>query len=304
MSTLQDVIEFQKFDNLEWCARQIVEGFITGQHKSPYHGFSVEFAEHRLYNQGESVKHIDWKLYGRTDKLFVKLFEEETNLRCNILIDTSSSMYFPANQRANKLAFAGYSAAALIHLLRRQRDAVGLTFFADQISVQTDSKLSEAHAKMLYAELDKLLFNKKQPVEQKTNVADVLHLVAEKMHKRSLIILFSDLFAQDEQSLFAAFEHLKHNKHEVVVFNVTDNAREFDLAYPNRPMCFVDMETGERIKLNPNEIRTAYKESLDKFLADLRVRCAQYNIEFINADIAQPFDNLLAEFLIKRTKVG
>ena len=159
MSTLQDVIEFQKFDNLEWCARQIVEGFITGQHKSPYHGFSVEFAEHRLYNQGESVKHIDWKLYGRTDKLFVKRFEEETNLRCNILIDTSSSMYFPANQRANKLAFASYSAAALIHLLRRQRDAVGLTFFADQISMQTDSKLSEAHAKMLYAELDKLLFN-------------------------------------------------------------------------------------------------------------------------------------------------
>jgi len=303
MNTLQDVIEFEKFDNLEWCARQIVEGFITGQHKSPYHGFSVEFAEHRLYNQGESTRHIDWKLYGRTDKLFVKRFEEETNLRCNILIDVSQSMCFPANQRVNKLAFAIYSAAALIHLLRRQRDAVGLTFFADAVSLQTDSKLSEAHAKQLYAELDKLLQKKYHPIDETTNVPDVLHQVAEKMQKRSLVILFSDLFAQDQQSLFAAFEHLKHNKHEVVVFNVTDNSHEFDLSYPNRPMCFVDMETGDRIKLNPNEIRDAYRQSVASFISTLRERCAQYNIEFANVDIAQPFDNVLAEFLIKRVKL-
>ena len=160
METLQEIIEFDRFDNLEWCARQIVEGFITGLHKSPYHGFSVEFAEHRLYNQGESTRHIDWKLFARTDKLFTKQFEEETNMRCNILIDTSSSMLFPTGKgkQINKLTFSIYSAAALIHLLRRQRDAVGITLFSDQIELQTESRLSESHAKMLYAELEKCLW--------------------------------------------------------------------------------------------------------------------------------------------------
>ncbi|MBO7432687.1 MAG: DUF58 domain-containing protein [Salinivirgaceae bacterium] len=305
MNTLQEIIEFEKFDHLEWCARQIVEGFITGQHKSPYHGFSVEFAEHRLYNQGESTKHIDWKLFGRTDKLFVKRFEEETNMRCNILIDVSASMNFPANQRANKLAFSVYSAAALIHLLRRQRDAVGLTFFSNGIDFQTESKLSEAHAKMLYAELNRLLTGGFKPAEtSSTDVAGALHLIAEKMRKRSLIILFSDLFTHDSQALFSAFEHLKHNKHEVVVFSVTDNRYELELLYPNRPVCFVDMETGERIKLNPNEIRDKYQQSLKSFESELREKCAQYNIEFMNVDIAQPFDVVLTEFLIKRQKIN
>lgn len=305
MNTLQEIIEFEKFDHLEWCARQIVEGFITGQHKSPYHGFSVEFAEHRLYNQGESTKHIDWKLFGRTDKLFVKRFEEETNMRCNILIDTSASMHFPANQRDNKLAFSVYSAAALIHLLRRQRDAVGLTFFSNGIDFQTESKLSEAHAKMLYAELNRLLTTEfKHSETSSTDVAGALHLIAEKMRKRSLIILFSDLFSPDSQALFSAFEHLKHNKHEVVVFSVTDNRHELELLYPNRPVCFVDMESGERIKLNPNEIRDKYQQSLKSFESELREKCAQYNIEFVDVDIAQPFDVVLTEFLIKRQKIN
>ena len=306
METLQEIIEFDKFDNLEWCARQIVEGFITGLHKSPYHGFSVEFAEHRLYNQGESTRHIDWKLFARTDKLFTKQFEEETNMRCNIIIDTSSSMLFPTGKgkNINKLTFSVYSAAALIHLLRRQRDAVGLTFFSDQIELQTESRLSESHAKMLYSELDKCLWNKRHALKQTTNIAETLHLTAELMPKRSLIVIFSDLFSCDSQALFGAIEHLKHNRHEVVIFHITDHEHEMMLDYPNRPVCFVDMETGEKIKLNPNQIREAYQSTVGTFMSDLQTKCGQYGIELVSADIKQNFADILIPFLIKRAKAG
>ncbi len=306
METLQEIIEFDRFDNLEWCARQIVEGFITGLHKSPYHGFSVEFAEHRLYNQGESTRHIDWKLFARTDKLFTKQFEEETNMRCNILIDTSSSMLFPTGKgkQMNKLTFSIYSAAALIHLLRRQRDAVGITLFSDQIELQTESRLSESHAKMLYAELEKCLWAKHPSARHTTDLADTLHLTAEKMHKRSLIIVFSDLFAPDMQGLYSAIEHLKHNRHEVVIFHITDHEHEMRLDYPNRPVCFVDMETGERIKLNPNQIRDTYQSTVNTFLSDLQTKCGQYSIELVSADVNQKFADILTPFLIKRAKAG
>ena len=306
METLQEIIEFDRFDNLEWCARQIVEGFITGLHKSPYHGFSVEFAEHRLYNQGESTRHIDWKLFARTDKLFTKQFEEETNMRCNLVIDTSSSMLFPTGKgkQINKLTFSIYSAAALIHLLRRQRDAVGLTLFSDRIELQTESRLSESHAKMLYAELDKCLWNKRHALNQTTNIAETLHLTAELMPKRSLIVIFSDLFGCDSQALFGAIEHLKHNRHEVVIFHITDHEHEMMLDYPNRPVCFVDMETGEKIKLNPNEIRDAYQSTVGTFMSDLQTKCGQYGIELVSADIRQPFADILIPFLIRRAKAG
>lgn len=306
METLQEIIEFDRFDNLEWCARQIVEGFITGLHKSPYHGFSVEFAEHRLYNQGESTRHIDWKLFARTDKLFTKQFEEETNMRCNLVIDTSSSMLFPTGKgkQINKLTFSIYSAAALIHLLRRQRDAVGLTLFSDKIELQTESRLSESHAKMLYAELDKCLWNKRHTLNQTTNIAETLHLTAELMPKRSLIAIFSDLFGCDSQALFSAIEHLKHNRHEVVIFHITDHEHEMMLDYPNRPVCFVDMETGEKIKLNPNEIRDAYQSTVGTFMSDLQTKCGQYGIELVSADIRQPFADILIPFLIRRAKAG
>ena len=306
METLQEIIEFDKFDNLEWCAQQIVEGFITGLHKSPYHGFSVEFAEHRLYNQGESTRHIDWKLFARTDKLFTKQFEEETNMRCNIIIDTSSSMLFPTGKgkNINKLTFSVYSAAALIHLLRRQRDAVGLTFFSDQIELQTESRLSESHAKMLYSELDKCLWNKRHALKQTTNIAETLHLTAELMPKRSLIVIFSDLFGCDSQALFGAIEHLKHNRHEVVIFHITDHEHEMMLDYPNRPGGFVDLETGETRKLNPNQIREAYQNTVGTFMSDLQTKCGQYGIELVSADIKQNFADILIPFLIKRAKAG
>lgn len=302
MKTLQEIFNFEQFDNLEWVSRQVVEGFITGQHRSPYHGFSVEFAEHRLYNSGESTRHIDWKLYARTDKLFVKKYEEETNLRCMAVVDTSSSMLFPYGDKnkVNKLNFSIFSAAALFHLLRRQRDAVGLTLFSDKIDFQSQIKLSETHSKLLHSELNRCLNTSKADFNRKTNIAETLHLVAESIHKRSLVVVFTDLFSANQDELFSAFEHLRYNKHEVIVFHVTDKNLEQQLAYSNKPIKFVDMETGEEMKLNPNEIRRNYTKKLDEIITDFKLKCGQYQIDFAEADINEEFQNVLIPFLVKR----
>lgn len=206
---------------MELLARQVVEGFITGMHKSPFHGFSVEFAEHRIYNPGESTRHIDWKLYARTEKLFVKRFEEETNLRCHIVIDNSSSMHFggkgnKSGRSETKLDFAIESSAALMYLLRKQRDAVGLSIVSDKMELHTQARSSSVHHKMLYGQLDKLYQESGQKEQKLTNTADMLHLLAEKIHKRSLVIIFSDMIDNEASpdNIFSALQHLKHNKHE------------------------------------------------------------------------------------------
>ena len=302
MKNLQEVFSFEQFDNLEWVAGQVVEGFITGMHRSPYHGFSVEFAEHRLYNSGESTKHIDWKLYARTEKLFVKRYEEETNLRCMVLIDTSSSMLFPYGEkdRINKLSFSVYSAAVLIYMLRKQRDAVGLTLFSDSIEFLSDVKLSESHGKLLYAELNRLLNRDKSHFNKTTQVAETLHLIAEKLHKRSLVILFTDMFGEKTDPLFAAIEHLRYNRHEVVLFHVTDKLLEQELEFQNRPIKFVDMETGQILKVNPNEIKKEYTQQLGTFMSELRLKCGQYQIDIAEADVNDDFRSVLIPFLAKR----
>ncbi|NQV01035.1 MAG: DUF58 domain-containing protein, partial [Bacteroidia bacterium] len=230
-----DQSRLEQFSSLEFLARQVVEGFITGLHKSPFHGFSVEFAEHRLYNSGESIRNIDWKLYGRTDRLYVKRYEEETNLRCQILIDNSSSMYYPVLEKPtidhpNKITFSLYLSAALIHLFRKQRDAAGLSIFSDHIELHTQSKSSNIHHKHLFSELEKLINPISTDTRKKTAVADTLHELAERIHKRSLVIIFSDMFenTSNPDELFAALQHLKHNRHEVVLFHVTDKSKEAD----------------------------------------------------------------------------
>lgn len=304
MKTLQDIFQLQEFDNLEWVSKQVVEGFITGMHKSPYHGFSVEFAEHRLYNSGESTKHIDWKLFARTDKLFVKRFDEETNLRCMLAIDTSSSMLFPFGAGlVNKLSYSVYSAAALIYLLRRQRDAVGLTLFSNELEFKSQIKLSESHSKLLFAELNRLLHRDKSHFNKTTKLADALHVIAENVHKRSLVILFTDMFSTNTDEVFAALEHLKYNRHEVVLFHVTDSDKEQMLDYDNRPTKFVDLETGQEIKLNPNDIRKDYQSILSSQTDELKLKCAQYKIELIEADIKSDFREVLIPFLVKRQTV-
>lgn len=306
-----DLRVLSQFGCLELIAKQMVEGFITGLHQSPFHGFSVEFAEYRPYNSGESTRNIDWKLYGRTDKLFVKQFEEETNLRCQILIDISSSMRFPKRRKyslenPNKLYFSVYAAAAFIQILRRQRDAVGLTLFDDEIKFHTRPKSSLAHVKMLYNEMEKLLASYTEKDCRGTQIIRTLHEVAERIHRRSLVILFSDMFdfRKDNDELFLALQHLRYSKHEVIVFEVTDKSLEVDFDLENRPYRLVDMESEEDIKINAAEIKEYYKNSIKKFRDELKVRCGQYKIDLVEVDINEGFNKVLMTYFLKRKRMG
>jgi uncharacterized protein (DUF58 family) len=292
--------------NLELLARQVVEGFITGLHKSPFHGFSVEFAEHRLYNTGDSVKNIDWKLFAKTDKLFSKRYEEETNLCCQFVIDSSSSMYFP-NDEYHKLIFAVQSTAALIYLLKKQRDAFGLSLFADQLILNTPAKSTTTHQKYLFAKLEQVLQSSKLNI--KTDLPSTLHQIAELIHKRSLVIIFSDMLqnAHNEDqisSLFSALQHLKFNKHEVIIFNVTDKSKEVEFNFANRPHQFIDMETGTILKAHTAKVKEAYLEQMNDYRQKLLLKCAQYKIDMIDANINEGFDQILQAYLIKRQKMG
>jgi len=305
-----DKNRLQEFGSLEFIARQVVEGFITGLHKSPFHGFSVEFAEHRLYNTGETTKHIDWKLYGRTDKLFVKRYEEETNLRCQIIIDNSSSMYFPVKEKLsienpNKITFSVYAAAALISLLKKQRDAVGLTLFTDKVDLHTKASSTSVHQKYLYGELEKLLIPITEGVHRNTRAAESLHEISENIHKRSLVVIFSDMFENGKKTddLFAALQHLKHNKHEVVLFHVVDKNKEIDFDFDNRPYKFIDMESGQELKIHPHEVKEQYIKSVGDFTRELKLRCGQYRIDFVEADINKGFRQILLPYLLKREKL-
>lgn len=297
---LIDRTKTEPFKKLELLAKKVVEGFITGLHKSPFHGFSVEFAEHRLYNTGESTKHIDWKLYARSEKLFVKRYEEETNLRCQMVIDTSASMIFPKDQENNKLTFSIYAAAALCELLKQQRDAFGLTLFENDITQHFTAKGSPLHQKIILNALQETLDNKHENAN--TSATKALNQVAEIIHQRSLVIIFSDMFESQSQSeeLFSALQHLKYRKHEVVLFHVIDKSKELDFEFENKPYHFIDLESGEEIKLNPAQIKEQYQKSLHAFTEDLKTKCAQYKIDFIEADINAGFDTILYTYLVKR----
>lgn len=304
-----DQQQIRQFTHLELIAKQVVEGFITGLHKSPFHGFSVEFAEHRLYNKGESTKHIDWKLFGRTDKLFIKRYEEETNLRCQLIIDDSSSMYFPVPDgkevKQNKITFSVHCAAAMIELLKRQRDAVGLSIFSEAVEVHTPAKSSSLHHKMLYHELEKRIQPHDVKVHKKTSAINALHEIAEGIHKRSLVMIFSDMMDSQANSdeLFSALQHLKHKKHEVILFHVVDKQKEMEFDFDNRPYRFVDMETGEEVKLHPNEIKDSYLTQMAAYKKELMLKCGQYKIDFVEADINLGFDQVLMPYLVKRTRM-
>ncbi len=309
MSFTIDRQQIERYSNLELLAKQVVEGFITGLHKSPFHGFSVEFAEHRLYNNGESVKHIDWKLFGRTDKLFVKRYEEETNLRCQIILDTSSSMFYPplkeySIETQNKISFSAIASAAIINILKKQRDAIGLSCFNTQLDEHTEAKSNSAHINYLYQILSKQINNR--PSENKeTNAAQILHQLAGTLHKRSLIILFSDMFENmlEMDDFFDSLRHLKHNKHEIIIFHTHDKNTELDFDFNYQPKRFVDLETGEVIKLQPTEIKEAYQERMGAFENQLKLKCAQYSIDLVSADINEGFNQILYPFLNKRKKL-
>ena len=305
MLQLNNNQQVRQLANLELLARHVVEGFITGLHQSPFHGFSVEFAEHRSYNNGESVKNVDWKLLARTEKMFVKQFEEETNLRCYLLLDTSSSMNFP-NEGITKLQFSIYAIASLMYLFKKQRDAFGLYVFSDKMDRMTPARSTSAHLFYLYAQLEQAYNNPKASTS--TNISQALHHLAGAIHQRSMVIIFSDMLEnslnpQKVQELFAAIQHLKYKKHEVIIFNVTGKHKEIDFNFDNRPHHFVDIETGDEVRVHPNKIRDSYKASLQSYRHQLELKCAQYKIDIVDADIGSDYNNILKEYLIKRKRM-
>ncbi|WP_118951450.1 DUF58 domain-containing protein [Taibaiella helva] len=289
-------------ENLELIARQVVEGFIIGLHKSPFHGFSVEFAEHRLYNQGDNLKYVDWKVYGRNDKMFVKKFEEETNLRCCIAIDTSASMFFPETG-ATKLQYSGVAAACLLYLFKKQLDAGALAFFDEELYSLTQARSGSRHYRMLITELEQLLHQPNRG--RKTNAPAALHQIAERLHQRSLVIVFSDMPGSPEKGaeLFSALQHLRHSKHEVILFHVIDGHQELEFNYDNRPYEFVDMETNETLKINPSDIKEEYLSRLNAYRKTLEAHCLQYRIDLVTCDMREPVEAVLHRYLLKRNKM-
>lgn len=300
-------IQNSEIKNLELLARQIVEGFITGMHKSPFHGFSVEFSEHKLYNKGESTRHIDWKLFAKTEKLYTKKYEEETNLRCHIIIDNSASMHYPVvkEQRINQLNKVGFSAVAsacLMEVLKRQRDAVGLSIFADSYQYYAPEKGSDRHRKMILHQLENLLTRSS---DAKTQTHQYLHEIAEKIHRRSLIFLFTDMFQTNinQQEIFEALRHLKHNKHEVVLFHTFDMKTELNFDFNNTPKKFVDIETGEEVNLFAQNIQEKYKQMVDSYFKKLKNKCLQYKIDYVPVDVKQGFHQVLTSYFLSRQKM-
>lgn len=307
MDIQTQINEITGFKNLELLATQVVEGFISGLHKSPFHGFSSEFAEHKVYNSGESTKHIDWKLFAKTDKLFTKRYEEETNLRCHLIMDNSTSMHYPEKKEfninsLNKIAFSALAGAAVMNLLKRQRDAVGLSIYSDKYEFYAPEKGSERHHQMLLDKLNEAVTTKSN--DKKTETYQFLHLIAEKMKRRSLVFLFSDMFQDslEEEKLFEALQHLKYNKHEVVLFHTIDKSKELHFNYDNKPRRFVDVETGEFLNLYPDSIKENYEKAVAAYFKELKLKCAQYRIKYVEADVQAGFSKILTTYLIERQK--
>lgn len=309
MNIEKELHETGGFFNLDLLAKQVVEGYISGIHKSPFHGFSAEFAEHKIYNNGESTRHIDWKLFAKTDKLYTRRYEEETNLRCHLIIDNSASMHFPSVKQQsvgslNKIGFSVLASACLMEILKRQRDAVGLSVYSDEFEFYAPERSSERHHHMLLNKLNGML--EKSVQKKSTDTYTYLHQIAEKLKRRSLIFLFTDMFQADtdEEKLFAALRHLKYNRHEVILFHVIDEKRELNFDFGNTPRRFTDVETGAEVDLYSDNIRENYKKAVEKYLADLQMQCAKYRIKYIEADINKSFDNLMTAYLLEKQKFG
>lgn len=292
---------------LELRARKIVEGFISGLHKSPHHGFSVEFAEHRPYNPGDEIKHIDWKVYAKTERLYVKKYEEETNLRCYVLLDTSSSMYYKYFSPWSKLRYAIHFGSSLMYLMNRQRDACGLITFGEEINQFIPAKSSYSHLRRLFSEFEKLLEQeKKQDQQRKTATSKVLHEVADRLNHRSLVIVLTDLFenVEEHDQLISALKHLRHRKHEVLLFNVLEEKSERELDFPDRRLRMQDMETGSQMEVLPAQIREDYQKKVEELTHKFKMACSEFQIDFEQLDTQSDFDLALMAYLNKRKRLG
>jgi uncharacterized protein (DUF58 family) len=300
-------VKSSEIKNLNLLAKEVVEGFITGIHKSPFHGFSVEFSEHKLYNTGESTRHIDWKLFAKTEKLYTKKYEEETNLRCHIVIDNSASMHYPIVKKQtintlNKVGFSAIAAASLMELLKRQRDAVGLSVYSNRYEYYAPEKGSERHRSMLLHQLEQLLVSESKST---TDTYKYLHEVAEKLHRRSLVFVFTDMFQpnKDNTAVFEALKHLKFNKHEVVLFHTYEGKTEFNFNFDNSPKKFMDVETGEEINVHAENVQEKYTELVGIYFKELKNKCLQYKIDYIPVDIEKGYHEVLTSYLISRKKI-
>ncbi|MEO0472437.1 MAG: DUF58 domain-containing protein, partial [Bacteroidota bacterium] len=290
----------RKLKNIEIKAKLIVEGFITGMHKSPYHGFSVEFAEHRPYNAGESLKAIDWKVYGKTGKLFSKRYEEETNLRCQVVLDVSDSMRYPQTGMT-KLEYGAYLSAALQYLMIGQRDAAGMTLFDEEIQFFAPAKSKYSWLIPIFKKLEEVAASTEY-FTHKTATVKVLHQIARKFPRRSLVVLITDLFNPGDQmdDLFKALQHLRHEKHEVLVFHLLDKATEQDFSFPNRPVILKDLESGEKLEVSPLQIRDQYQSLMKDFQKRFKQRCYEFKIDFVEVDIQTSYEKVLTDYLVKR----
>jgi uncharacterized protein (DUF58 family) len=300
--------KISSFQHLELLANQVVEGFISGMHKSPFHGFSAEFAEHKVYNVGESTRHIDWKLFAKTDRLYTKRYEEETNLRCHIIIDNSSSMHYPKLKEGqqfyeSKIGFSVLVSAVLMNLLKKQRDAVGLSVFSDTYEYYAPEKGSDRHHRMVLSTLEGILEN---PMDKKsTNTITFLHQIAEKMHRRSMIVLFTDMFQEEEEeALFNALQHLKHNKHKVVLFHVVDNKTELNFDFDNTPKKFIDVETGEEVSVFTDNVKQEYKKQMEAYFKRLSLLCTQNRIKYVPVSVGEDFEKILLTYLVEKQNFG
>jgi uncharacterized protein (DUF58 family) len=300
--------KISSFQHLELLANQVVEGFISGMHKSPFHGFSAEFAEHKVYNVGESTKHIDWKLFAKTDRLYTKRFEEETNLRCHLIIDNSSSMHYPKLQNnepfyKSKIGFSVLASAVLMNLLRKQRDAVGMSIYSDSYEYYAPEKGSDRHHRMLLNKLEGLLDNPRQA--KNTDTITFLHQIAEKMHRRSMVVIFTDMFQSgNEDALMNALQHLKHDKHKVVLFHVIENKTEINFDFDNAPRKFIDLESGEEINIFADNVKAAYEKQVEAYFKKLSLSCAQNNIKYVPVAVEESFEKILTTYLVEKQRFG
>ena len=308
MKIESQIEKISSFQHLELLANQVVEGFISGMHKSPFHGFSAEFAEHKVYNPGESTKHIDWKLFAKTDRLYTKRYEEETNLRCHLIIDNSTSMHYPKlkdNQLfyESKIGFSVLASAVLMNLLKKQRDAVGLSVYSDTYEYYAPEKGSDRHHRMILNKLESLLENSK--TQKSTDTISFLHQIAEKIHRRSMIILFTDMFQTgNEEALFTALQHLKHNKHKIVLFHVIDEKTELNFDFDAAPRKFIDLESGEEINIFADNIKEAYENQVSNYFKKVAITCAQNKIKYVPVSVGANFEKILTTYLVEKQSFG
>lgn len=308
MNIESQIEKISSFQNLELLANQVVEGFISGMHKSPFHGFSAEFAEHKVYNSGESTKHMDWKLFAKTDRLYTKRYEEETNLRCHLIIDNSSSMHYPKLKAGqpfyeSKIGFSVLASAVLMNLLKKQRDAVGLSIYSDTYEYYAPEKGSDRHHRMILNQLENLIENPKE--SKSTDTITFLHQIAEKIHRRSMIIVFTDMFQSgDEEKLFTALQHLKHNKHKVVLFHVIDTKTELNFDFDNAPRKFIDLESGDEVNIFADNVKEMYEKQAESYFKNIAQTCAQNKIKYVPVSVGKSFEKILTTYLVEKQTFG